>query len=381
MRVLTDKVKDSDEKLNAQAVGNALYGLQGMSSDHEEVRSLVVVLTDKVKDSDENFKAQNVGNALYGLQGMSSDHEEMRSLLRVLTDKVKDSDENFKAQAVGNALYGLQGMSSDHKEVRSLVVVLTDKVKDCDENFKAQNVGNALYGLQGMSSDHEEMRSLLRVLTDKVEDCEGNLNAQAVGNALYGLQGTDVNNESVRVLLVALKDKALSCLDKNMSDHSTFDVLDLQRSFILCRRHLVAMLGSEALWSEYSNKLAAEITQHRQDDNKLSSQFQSKYEKEVYKRVVALALELQITDVRHNVYLLDCFESDVTVCDSKGAAVAVNIEVDGAHHERQRTKTFCRLRDEELQRQGIHVARFTTRDKDLDDFLRKTVAQVRTRQQ
>ena len=36
------------ELLSAQAVGNALYGLQNMSSESKEVRDLLVVLRDQV---------------------------------------------------------------------------------------------------------------------------------------------------------------------------------------------------------------------------------------------------------------------------------------------------------------------------------------------
>ena len=40
----------------------------------------------------------------------------------------------------------------------------------------------------------------------------------------------------------------------------------------------------------------------------------------MYTRVVALASELQIHDLQHNVFLLDCFESDMvfTLLDSQG---------------------------------------------------------------
>ena len=200
---------------------------------------------------------------------------------------------------------------------------------------------------------------------------------------MYGLQGTDVNNETVRALLTVLNDKAQVCLEKDMSDHFTFGIMDIQRSFILCRRHVVAMLGSDTLWSEYNNKLAAELTQRREQRDTFfvdSAKFQSKYEKDVFNRVVALAAELRITDVHRNVFFLDCFECDImfTVRDSNGAAVVVNVEVDGAHHERQQKKTFCRLRDEELRRHGIYVARISDiTDILIDKMLRKTVAQAR----
>jgi len=48
-----------------------------MSSEYEEVRYLLAVLTPKIANCQELLEAQNVGNALYGLRGMSSDHKEV----------------------------------------------------------------------------------------------------------------------------------------------------------------------------------------------------------------------------------------------------------------------------------------------------------------
>jgi hypothetical protein len=47
---------------------------------------------------------------LHGLQGMSSDNAEVRSLLRALSGQVERCREPLNAQAVGNTLYGLVGV-------------------------------------------------------------------------------------------------------------------------------------------------------------------------------------------------------------------------------------------------------------------------------
>ena len=57
--------------MDAQAVGNALYGLQGMSSDSAEVRGLISVLGAKVKGYRDDLNAQAVGNALYGIMNLT----------------------------------------------------------------------------------------------------------------------------------------------------------------------------------------------------------------------------------------------------------------------------------------------------------------------
>ena len=146
--------KSCHESPDAQEVGNALHGMQSMSSDHAEVRSMVSALSGKVHSCKESLTAQNVGNALYGMQSMGSDHVEVRSMVSALSGKVHSCKESLTAQNVGNALHGMQSMSSDHAEVRSMVSALSGKVHSCKESLDAMAVGNALYGMQSMSSDH-----------------------------------------------------------------------------------------------------------------------------------------------------------------------------------------------------------------------------------
>ena len=80
------------------------------------MRQLIFALATKVAGSNTELVAQAVGNALYGCQMMTSDHEEVRYLLQVLSVKVNQCTELLEAQNVGNALYGLRGMGSDYKE-------------------------------------------------------------------------------------------------------------------------------------------------------------------------------------------------------------------------------------------------------------------------
>ena len=88
-----------------------------MSSEHAEVRKLLSMLTVKFAECPDNFDTQAVGNSLYGLQGMDSEHVEVRKLLTVLTPKVAGCLNPLNSQAVGNAMYGLQSMRSEHAEV------------------------------------------------------------------------------------------------------------------------------------------------------------------------------------------------------------------------------------------------------------------------
>jgi hypothetical protein len=113
-----------------------------------------------------------VGNALYGLQGMSSDSSEVRAIVSALALKVQGCRGELNGQNVGNALYGLQGMSSDSSEVLAIVSALASKVQGCREQLNGQEVGNALYGLQGIEIS-PTLESLLDFLYGQLDALAG----------------------------------------------------------------------------------------------------------------------------------------------------------------------------------------------------------------
>jgi hypothetical protein len=352
-----------------------------------EVRILLEVLAGKLTDCRERLDAQAVSHALHGLQNMSSDYSEVRTLLGVLAVKVLDSQEKLDAQGVSNALYGLQSLNSECTEVQTLLGVLVGKVTDCQDKFTAQQISNALYGFQSMHSEHTEVRTLLSALAVKITtDCQVVFSAAHSGYVLYGLQGMTCEHTEVQQILAILKVKLLPCFDKNTSEHSDVDLLHLLRSFVLYRPCIVSILGvdSEALCSEYHRKLDDELITRKQrgDAYFVQAQFMTATASEnvVYSRVEALASELQLTDLRQNVYFLDCLEGDIqfTVRDKKGEEMVVNVEIDGSGYEQKRKKMFGQLRDQELMSKGIHVVRITTTKdtEEIDDILRKTVEQL-----
>jgi hypothetical protein len=109
-----------------------------MRSDVQEVRDVLAALAalaPKIEGCREELDAQEVGNALYGLQNMRIDVREVRDVLAALAPKIKGCREELRAQEVGNALYGLQGMSSDVREVVEVLAAVTLKIEKCDQRF------------------------------------------------------------------------------------------------------------------------------------------------------------------------------------------------------------------------------------------------------
>ena len=204
---LTDKIQQSSAELSAQAIGNALYGLQNMEANTPAVQKILIALTDKIQQSNAELNEQEIGNTLYGLQNMKASTQAVQNLLIALTDKIQKSSAPLDAQATGNALYGLHNMKASTPAVHNLLIALTDKIQRSNAELNAQNIGSALYGLHNMEASTPAVQNLLIALTDKIQRSNTELDAQAIGNALYGLHNMEASTPVVQNLLITLTDK------------------------------------------------------------------------------------------------------------------------------------------------------------------------------
>ena len=79
----------ASEPLDEQAIGNALYGLQGMNSDSADVKLLLRAFSAQVERCTEPLIAEEVANALYRLHWMNIDDEDVKSLHNALSAQVE----------------------------------------------------------------------------------------------------------------------------------------------------------------------------------------------------------------------------------------------------------------------------------------------------
>ena len=105
-------------------------------------------------------------------------------------------------------------------------------------------------------------------------------------------------------------------------------------------------------------------------DPATSASFQSRGERRMYTATMKALGESNMR-ISHNEHLFDLFECDIVVripravnartvredleghANGREESLIINIEVDGVHHRRERTKRFCRLRDGYLQSRGV----------------------------
>ena len=78
-----------------------------MSSEHRSVLNVLSALTANVSESNALLTGQGIGNAFYGLQGMSNDVKEVQDIFSALAVKIRCSKALLSGQEIGNCMYGL----------------------------------------------------------------------------------------------------------------------------------------------------------------------------------------------------------------------------------------------------------------------------------
>jgi hypothetical protein len=63
---------DMRKSLKGQSISMMLYGLQNMNSKEMIVKKLLLAVAIMISECSDKFDPQAIGNAFYGLQGMSS---------------------------------------------------------------------------------------------------------------------------------------------------------------------------------------------------------------------------------------------------------------------------------------------------------------------
>jgi very-short-patch-repair endonuclease len=317
----------------------------------------VLILADEFNINNESFTARCVGNALNGMQDMSSNSLEVQKLLVALTKKVESCTELLGQQAVVKAVLGLQGMRSNSGEVRKLLAALTKKI----EPFCNQELGYTLYGLQQLSSDSLEGRNFLAALTVNFQSCKDMFDAQAVGNALYGLQ--KFNEYSLASIVPALLERA-ECILTLGGARSLSAQQSLLHGFVALM--LNEHIADTHIWKHSARALLHRVTPILEKHNGHGevSEVEDEYAKlasRIANRLKATQKEV-VVDVLRGQWLHG-FMSDILIHlkikrNGDDLLLKLNVEIDGPSHRRASCKNFASIRDKFLHEHcGIIVYR------------------------
>mmetsp|Transcript_8709 Transcript_8709/g.8639 ORF Transcript_8709/g.8639 Transcript_8709/m.8639 type:complete len:545 (+) Transcript_8709:268-1902(+) len=310
------------QSLQGQHIAMLLYGLQMTASCGNQ------------------FKAQEVGNALYGLKGMSSDCGEVRDLLSALTIKVSSCKEDLDAQAVGNALYGLQGMSSECSEVRNMISALSLKIHTCKEDLNAQAVGNALCGMLAVSwiGDSPYYNSLIAFMTRQINILVDNIS----------------NDHSLDSSCIGTKDLVTLC----QSFTFFIPVISSFTDKKVCKNleKMNVSIINELVWrrkngDEYCNIVGYQSIEARKVHDICLDIFQE--------RGIEVDSNVYLFDLFESdlVLYIPLIHKKLTLKNIKQIDTILNIEIDGIYSKSKKKLAFCRMKDACLKSKGVFVSR------------------------
>ena len=187
--IMIEKLKSWDKEWSERDISTFIYGIRSLDCINPLESELLLLGAAKMKESNVLLtSSRSIGNALYGLQDITSNVIGIKEICNILATKIDYYRGDLIGQDIGIGIYGLQGMSADSIEIKALIKVLANKINNSVTEFDAQALSNSLYGLQSMSSDYSEVLLLVSALATKVSESKSDLIAQAIGSALYGLQ-------------------------------------------------------------------------------------------------------------------------------------------------------------------------------------------------
>jgi len=249
LNYLMDAAEDLD--MDARALGNTLYGLQGLKNS-AAVHRVVRIMAAKVQSSTEDFTPQQIGNALYGMQNLR-DAPEVRVLLCAMETKLRMCKEHMSVQGIASACFGMKSLS-DSPEVRSVIQALAVKVEQLNDMRETRQrlaempslhralhphmsnqhfaldgwgVSNALYGLQNLV-DTPQVRRLIGAIAVQLENLAEPMKAQEVTQAFYGLRSFHGSPTEIRRLLEALAVQLDACTEMFLPRHIAVSLYGLR---------------------------------------------------------------------------------------------------------------------------------------------------------
>ena len=195
----------------------SVYGLRQLRSADSVVRNLLSTLEARIAHCEEGGRldGQGVGMLLNGLQGLSTDHEEVPALIKAVSRIIRVSEcGELNARSLSMLMFGLQNLRSDVPEVSELLVTITPLIRRCGGIvLTASQASLCLTGLRRMSSAHTEVRDLVEALLPLLKRAEGSLSDKEAGLMMLGMRGLSGEEPVVRDLIPLVAHLLSTCID------------------------------------------------------------------------------------------------------------------------------------------------------------------------
>jgi hypothetical protein len=199
--------------------GNTLFGLQNFTSEDSRVVSLLESLQYILEpfhpaSTSKTMTSRSLALSLYGLKGMSWNHQIVRNLYQLLLPHIAHCHEPFDRIQLGAAFYGLQRYPESDPLCCDILTVLDKKLSEVTFPLDGATIGSILYGLQNLSSESPIVLSLLRHLTPLIASHPKHekITSHSLGSALYGLRNMSNTIKEVADLVVSLEKLIPKCV-------------------------------------------------------------------------------------------------------------------------------------------------------------------------
>lgn len=287
-----------------------------MKCAHPQVQQLLQIVVQGFEESDAVLDGSQLGIAMFGLQSCSDDVATVRRLVQLLADRIQKSQMVLAGNEVGSVFYGLQGLADSSTEVCALLDTLAAVLERSNFRFDDRSIGNTFFGLQRKTSSPATLR-LLEAMRDKLYASQiEHLSLACVTQALRGLHGIEgrVASELRKFFVERLDAASVTPVTDVHGLVAIMKVsgLELPPYVESCYEESTKTPDSY-YFTETASKLAEQIRLHYPGPVRLSK-------------------------------LLDGFEMDIYLPD-----LQLNVELDGAHHERPAKAEWDRIRDGYLE--------------------------------
>ncbi len=178
--------------LSSQDVATIIYSLQRMRSwSDPRVLSFIKEIVPHIKNAKGSFNPKGMSMAINGLQGLSSNHEEVRELvsglnimlLRSYEDHVSRSNEYYfeDFHQVSSALRGLSNLNSNYDEIKELITILTNilttnmtrQSRRSSDKININRIAYSSIGIRNLHPSLKETKAIINLLSSKIDQLPG----------------------------------------------------------------------------------------------------------------------------------------------------------------------------------------------------------------
>lgn len=320
INALTSKVTSAPfQTINAFSF--CAKALEKKSSNSTAVRLLINKLRHKLEHSTCVFDEKALGGALFGLQKMTNDHQEVRDLLSVITQKLKAHSPLLSSHAIGISLCVFSNIHSS-QECDDLLDVFTEMIdRQPNLEIEPKHLSIAICHLNYQTGSKVE--DLIRLLFSR---CQTRILLEDTPGLIRGISNKERLSDLVTKLFENIGDRHLS--------NASFEILrDLAEGISVMKYHY-SNLRSKPYYNKMKKiiNVFKDIADYKNQNRGHLRTFESNTYREILHHDPSLKNCLKAGFMHRSGYEMDFYDKDLRI----------NFELDGDHHSNRKIQDELR---------------------------------------